>query len=82
MKCVVELSEAEETTLQQLSINHMHRDRDTRTRAAALSLLGHRTNRRLTAEQLRVSGQSVCDWPTHGATSVGTARRVAITVGT
>ncbi|WP_176079029.1 hypothetical protein [Paraburkholderia tuberum] len=30
MKCVVELSEAEEMTLQQLSINHMHRD--TRTR--------------------------------------------------
>ncbi|MGF6969266.1 hypothetical protein OKW43_006361 [Paraburkholderia sp. WC7.3g] len=40
MKCVVELSEAEEMTLQQLSINHMHRD--TRTRAAALSLLGRR----------------------------------------
>jgi hypothetical protein len=31
MKCVVELSEAEETTLQQLSINHGRRD----TRTAA-----------------------------------------------
>ncbi|RKT10483.1 hypothetical protein B0G69_7893 [Paraburkholderia sp. RAU2J] len=80
MKCVVELSEAEEMTLQQLSINHMHRN--TRTRAAALSLLGHRTKRKLTAEQLRVSGQSVCDWLTHGATAACTARRAAITVGT
>uniref|UniRef100_A0A1I9YLH6 Uncharacterized protein n=1 Tax=Paraburkholderia sprentiae WSM5005 TaxID=754502 RepID=A0A1I9YLH6_9BURK len=80
MKCVVELSEAEEMTLQQLSIKHMHRD--TRTRAAALSLLGHRTNCKLTAEQLRVSGQSVRDWLTHGATSACMARRAAITVGT
>ena len=35
-RCVVELSEAEEVTLQQLSINHRHRD--TRTRAAGLLL--------------------------------------------
>ncbi|WP_316251660.1 hypothetical protein [Paraburkholderia sp. UCT2] len=32
MKCVVELSEAEEMTLQQLSINHMHREPSSRTR--------------------------------------------------
>jgi hypothetical protein len=41
MKCVVELSEVEETTLQQLSINHKHRD--TRTRAAGLLMLGRRS---------------------------------------
>jgi len=39
-RCVVELSEAEEVTLQQLSINHRHRD--TRTRAAGLLLLGRK----------------------------------------
>ncbi|MBB5411229.1 hypothetical protein HDG34_005189 [Paraburkholderia sp. HC6.4b] len=80
MKCVVELSEAEEMTLQQLSINHMHRD--TRMRAAALSPLGHRIKRKLTAEQLGVSGQSICDWLTHGATAACPARWAAITVGT
>ncbi|WP_230960346.1 hypothetical protein [Burkholderia territorii] len=37
MKCVVVLTEAEEQTLQQLSINHPHQDM--RTRAAALLML-------------------------------------------
>lgn len=37
-RCVVELSEAEEVTLQQLSINQ--RRRDTRTRAAGVLMLG------------------------------------------
>ncbi|WP_311541612.1 hypothetical protein [Paraburkholderia sp. MM5384-R2] len=31
MQCVVELSKAEEMTLQQLSINHMHREPSSRT---------------------------------------------------
>ena len=60
MKCVVELSEAEETTLQQLSINHKHRD--TRTRAAGLLMLGRRIKPKVIAEQLSVSGQSVYNW--------------------
>ncbi|MBC8726728.1 helix-turn-helix domain-containing protein [Paraburkholderia sp. 31.1] len=60
MKCVVELSEAEEMTLQQLSINHRHRD--TRTRAAGLLMLGRRIKPRIIAEQLGVSGQSVYNW--------------------
>ncbi|MGF6367628.1 hypothetical protein OKW40_000378 [Paraburkholderia sp. RAU6.4a] len=67
-------------TLQQLSITHMHRD--TRTRAAALSLRGHRIKRKLAAGQLGVSGQSVRDRLTHGATAACTARWAAITVGT
>ncbi|MFM0068767.1 helix-turn-helix domain-containing protein [Paraburkholderia aspalathi] len=60
MKCVVELSEAEETTLQQLSINHRHRD--ARTRAAGLLMLGRRIKPKVIAEQLGVSGQSVYNW--------------------
>jgi transposase len=60
MKCVVKLSEAEETTLQQLSINHKHRD--TRTRAAGLLMLGRRIKPKVIAEQLGVSGQSVYNW--------------------
>ncbi|MGF6969241.1 hypothetical protein OKW43_006336 [Paraburkholderia sp. WC7.3g] len=39
MKCVVELSEAEEMTLQQLSINHMHRE-PPREPAACLATIG------------------------------------------
>ena len=44
MKCVVELTEAEDQTLQQLSMNHKHRD--VRTRAAGGLLLGLVTDRR------------------------------------
>ncbi|WP_262420170.1 helix-turn-helix domain-containing protein [Paraburkholderia sp. 31.1] len=47
-------------TLQQLSINHRHRD--TRTRAAGLLMLGRRIKPRIIAEQLGVSGQSVYNW--------------------
>lgn len=60
MKCVVELSEAEEITLQQLSINHKHRD--TRTRAAGLLQLGRKVKAKVIAEQLGVSDQSVYNW--------------------
>ena len=38
MKCVVELSEAEEKTLQQMSLNHTHRNM--RIRAAGVMMLG------------------------------------------
>jgi hypothetical protein len=60
MKCVAELSEAEETTLQQLLTNHKHRD--ARTRAAGLLMLGRRIKPNVIAEQLGVSGQSVYNW--------------------
>src|ERR1700721_2356297 len=53
-------STAEEVTLQQLSINHRHRD--TRTRAAGLLLLGRGLKARAIAAQLGVSGQSVYNW--------------------
>jgi transposase len=60
MKCVVKLSEAEETTLQQLSINHKHRD--TRTRAAGLLMPGRRIKPKVIVLQLGVSGQTVYNW--------------------
>jgi transposase len=59
-KCVVELSEAEEVTLQQLSIKHRHRD--TRTRAAGVLMLGRGLKPRAIAAQLDVSGQTVYNW--------------------
>lgn len=60
MKCVVELSEAEDQTLQQLSVNHKHRD--VRTRAAGVLLLGHGFKLTEIALKLGVSGQSVYNW--------------------
>jgi hypothetical protein len=65
MKCIVELSEVEEITLQQLSINHRHRD--TRTRAAGLLLLDRKVMPKVIAEQLGVSDQSVYNWLHVGA---------------
>ncbi len=50
MKCVVDLSEVEEITLQQLSINHRHRD--ARTRAAGLLQLGRKVKPQVIAEQI------------------------------
>jgi hypothetical protein len=49
MKCVVDLSEVEEITLQQLSIIHRHRD--ARTRAAGLLQLGRKVKPKVIAEQ-------------------------------
>jgi transposase len=60
MKCVVELTEAEDQTLQQLSVNHKHRD--ARTRDAGVLLLGRRVKLTEIASKLGVSGQSVCNW--------------------
>lgn len=60
MKCVVVLKAGEEPTLQQMSINHSQRD--TRTRAAGLLLLGRGIKPRAVAAQLGVSGQSVYNW--------------------
>src|ERR1700761_3310405 len=60
MKCVVVLKAVEEVTLQQMSINHRHRD--TRTRAAGLLMLGRGLKARAIAAQLGVSGQSVYNW--------------------
>lgn len=60
MKCVVELTEAEDQTLQQLSVNHKHRD--VRTRAAGVLLLGRELKLTEIALKLGVSGQSVYNW--------------------
>jgi hypothetical protein len=60
MKCVVKLSEAENTTLQQLSLNHKHRDM--RTRATGVMLLGRKVKLTEIASKLGVSGQSVYNW--------------------
>lgn len=47
-------------TLQQLSINHRHRD--TRTRVAGLLMPGRGIKPKVIAEQLGVSGPSVHNW--------------------
>ena len=60
MKCVVELTEVEDQTLQQLSVNHKHRD--ARNRAAGVLLLGRRIKLTEIASKLGVSGQSVYNW--------------------
>ena len=61
MKCVVILTEAEEQTLQQLSINHPYQDM--RTRAAALLMLaGGKLSPMAVGAKLGVSGQSVYNW--------------------
>jgi transposase len=60
MKCVVELTEAEDTNLQQLSVNHKHRDM--RTRATGVMLLGRKVKLTAIASKLGVSGQSVYNW--------------------
>ena len=60
MKCVVDLSEAEEKTLQQMSLNHQHRD--VRIRAAGVMMLGRKIKLTEVAAQLGVSGQSVYNW--------------------
>ncbi|MBC8742606.1 helix-turn-helix domain-containing protein [Paraburkholderia sp. UCT31] len=60
MKCVVELTESEDQTLQQLSVNHKHRD--VRTRAAGVLLLGRRVKLTEIASKLGVGGQSVYNW--------------------
>ena len=56
----MELSEAEETTLWQLSTSHKHRD--THTRVTGLLMLWHRIKPKMIAEQLGVSGQGVYMW--------------------
>ncbi|KVP82172.1 transposase [Burkholderia ubonensis] len=61
MKCVVVLTEAEEQTLQQLSINHPYQDM--RMRAAALLMLASGKLRPVAVgAKLGVSGQSVYNW--------------------
>ncbi|AJZ58588.1 helix-turn-helix domain protein [Paraburkholderia fungorum] len=57
MKCIIGPSEAERHTLQQLSVNHRHRD--IRTRAADLLLLGNGLSPPKVAAELDVSAQSI-----------------------
>jgi transposase len=60
MKCLVELTEAEDKTLHQLSLNHHYRD--TRIRAAGVLQLGRKVKLTEVSEMLGVSGQSVYNW--------------------
>jgi transposase len=60
MKCIVELTEAERCTLQQLSSNHRHRD--FRTRATGVLLLGNGQKVRDVAADLQVTCKSVYNW--------------------
>ncbi|KVD55001.1 transposase [Burkholderia ubonensis] len=60
MKCVAVLNEAEAPTLQQLSINHRHRD--FRTRAAGLLMLASKVRPAEVAAKLGVSDQSIYNW--------------------
>lgn len=60
MKCAAVLKAVEELALQQMSINHPQRD--TRTRAAGLLMLGRGLKPLAIAAQLGVSGQSVYNW--------------------
>lgn len=60
MKCTVLLSDAERKTLQQLSLNHPHRD--CRTRAAGIMLLARLGRVRDVAHELDVTSQSLYNW--------------------
>jgi transposase len=60
MKCAVKLSEAEDISLQQLSLNYQ--DRDKRTRPTVVMLLGRKLELTEVTWKLGVSGQSVYSW--------------------
>jgi transposase len=60
MKCIIKLSEVERRTLQQMCVNHRHRD--IRTRAAGLLLLGDGLSAPKAAAALDVSAQSIYNW--------------------
>lgn len=60
MKCVLELSEVEALTLEQLSLNHRHRD--IRNRAAGVLLLSNGLSAPKVATRLGVSVQSPYNW--------------------
>ncbi|MEM5372889.1 helix-turn-helix domain-containing protein, partial [Paraburkholderia azotifigens] len=60
MKCVVLLSEVEKLTLEQLSLNHRHRD--IRNRAAGVLLVGNGMSAPRAATRLGVSVQSPYNW--------------------
>jgi transposase len=60
MKCVVLLNETEKLTLEQLSLNHRHRD--IRNRAAGVLLLGSGLSASRVAARLGVSVPSPYNW--------------------
>ncbi|QDQ24868.1 helix-turn-helix domain-containing protein [Chitinimonas arctica] len=60
MKYILQLSDAERLTLQQLSLNHRHRD--IRTRAAGLLLLARGLKPKEAAKELSVSHPSIYNW--------------------
>jgi Transposase and inactivated derivatives len=61
MKRTFKLSDAKERTLQQLSLNHLHRD--CRIRAAALLLRSRGLTVESVADELYVNCQSIYNWP-------------------
>jgi len=71
MKCIVELSEAEKKTLQQLSRYHPHAD--FRTRGLGLLLLESGRRVHEAALELEVSDKSVYNWM-HAWHDIGIAR--------
>lgn len=60
MKCRLMLTDVEKLTLEQLSVNHRHRD--IRTRAAVLALMGNGVSAPKAAQRLGVSVQSPYNW--------------------
>jgi transposase len=60
MKCKLMLVDVEKLTLEQLSVNHRHRD--IRTRAAALVLMSNGVSAPKAAQRLGVSVQSPYNW--------------------
>jgi hypothetical protein len=67
MKCTVELTDVERHTLQQLSLNHRHRD--FRIRATGLLLRARGLKVQDVARELEVSCQAVTTGRTPGANS-------------
>uniref|UniRef100_UPI003F797EBA helix-turn-helix domain-containing protein n=1 Tax=Chromobacterium amazonense TaxID=1382803 RepID=UPI003F797EBA len=60
MKCTVQLTEAERLTLQQLALNHRHRD--IRTRATGMLFLARGLKPKEIATEIGVSHQSLYNW--------------------
>lgn len=60
MKCKLMLTDVEKQTLEQLGVNHRHRD--IRTRAAVLALMSNGVSAPKAAQRLGVSVQSPYNW--------------------
>src|SRR5579863_1406871 len=72
MKCTVELTDVERHTLQQLSLNHGHRD--FRMRATGLLLRARGLKVHDVARELEVSYQTVYNWDLNADRADGSGR--------